>query len=101
MDILGLSTLAFLHAAMPGSATDPTTVGPCAPHDVIAAQLEEKYKEVSLGGGLSKSGYIVEIFASPSGSWTAVITVPNQPSCLMDAGEGWQTRVPPVLGDGI
>ena len=40
--------------------------------------------------GLASNGSMIEIFASPNGSWTIVMTQPDGVTCLMAAGESWE-----------
>jgi hypothetical protein len=41
--------------------------------------------------GRDSARQVVELFASSSGSWTMVVTTPNGTSCLVAAGENWDT----------
>ncbi len=46
---------------------------------------------VTTGGG------IVEVFVSPEGSWTLVVAQPNSMSCLIAAGQDWETLPQPKM----
>ena len=39
--------------------------------------------------GLSDKGAIIEIWAAPTGSWTALVSFPDGRTCLLDAGQGY------------
>jgi hypothetical protein len=63
----------------------------CGPRDEIAALLEKNYGERPVNRGLKMDGVLLEIFASGvTGTWTRVWTWPNDQSCVMGAGDGWQ-----------
>ncbi|MBD9528958.1 hypothetical protein [Paracoccus sp. PAR01] len=66
----------------------------CFPTPEIHAQLGDKYGEARLAVGLSQSGNILEIWAGPSGSWTALVTRPDGTSCVVDVGQGMQVVTP-------
>ena len=71
----------------------------CGPRTEIVAKLESKYGEtihaVGLAGG---GGGVVELLVSDeSGSWTLLFSKPNGMTCLLAAGESWET-VPPDGG---
>ena len=62
----------------------------CAQHDQVVKWLLKDYAEVPISIGLSSSGAVLEVFASPGGdTWTIVVTMPNGTSCLVANGEGW------------
>jgi hypothetical protein len=46
-----------------------------------------------VGQGLSVRGHLVEVFVSPKGSWTIVLSEPDGQSCFADAGDAWGTVV--------
>jgi hypothetical protein len=49
--------------------------------------------------GLSSTGSMLEVLTSPAGiSWTIITTLPNGMSCLVAAGENWESMMPFVVG---
>ena len=70
-------------------ATAASAVGPCASRSNIIALLKDNFGEVEVGQGLSSRGYLVEVFVSPAGNWTILLSQPDGQSCLADAGEAW------------
>lgn len=66
----------------------------CAERAVIVAELARDWGEVPRFRGLTAQGYLFELFLSPSGSWSAVATLPNGTACLVGAGADG-TDVPP------
>lgn len=63
----------------------------CLPHDSAGDKLRAEFGEKVLGRGVSSDGTLVEIFLSPSGTFTVIKTTPKGMSCVVDFGEGWQT----------
>lgn len=58
----------------------------CAPRAELLARVASKYREVPRLIGLTPQGNLVEIWASESGTWTAVITQPSGQSCITAVG---------------
>ena len=61
----------------------------CLPRERLATQLEEKFAETPVFWGLTSKGFLMEVFASKSGSWTLVVTNAAGLSCVRGAGEAW------------
>ena len=91
--ILASCLCAALLAAHPANAQSR-----CAPRANIVMNLESRYAEHLAGVGVAGSALIVELFVSVTGSWTLISTSTSGVSCLVAAGEDWES-VPPVLGD--
>ena len=64
----------------------------CGKRESIIAQLESKYKETRRSVGLQQGRGVVEVFASEGGTWTILVTDTRGTSCLMAAGEAFQTE---------
>ncbi len=62
----------------------------CGEHSTVVASLEKTYSEAPVSMGLASNGAVIEILASPSGSFTIILTQPNGLSCVMAAGESWE-----------
>lgn len=58
----------------------------CLPRDQMIAALHAQFGETRRAVGLDQRGG-VEVFASPSGSWTITITGPNGVACIISSGE--------------
>ncbi|MCF3935045.1 hypothetical protein L1787_16700 [Acuticoccus sp. M5D2P5] len=87
--VIAASALALLSVP----ATAARTV--CKDRNEIVEILSRKFGETQRSFGLQSNRQILELYASPNGSWTALITLPNGRSCVLGAGEGW-TEVPPA-----
>ena len=62
----------------------------CGDHAQITDRLGEEYAELRIGIGRIDDGRLIEIFASPGGTWTLLVTWPNGATCLFAWGDGWQ-----------
>ena len=53
--------------------------------------LATKYGETRRSIGLAANNTVMELFASPTGSWTITVTLPEGMTCLMASGQGFET----------
>ena len=67
----------------------------CGDRTTIAKTLSKKYKVAPIANGLTKDGVVIEVFASVSGLWTMILTLPTGESCFFASGESWENL--PVL----
>jgi formylmethanofuran dehydrogenase subunit D len=66
----------------------------CGPFDVVLANLREKYGEVVSVRALNKERNALVIFSNPkTGSWTAMVVMPNGTACGIDSGNGFDKYV--------
>jgi len=63
----------------------------CGSRQSISESLKKSYTEAPISMGLTSGGGVIEVFSSPKGTWTLVITQPNGMSCLIAAGQDWET----------
>lgn len=90
--------LALLLAA-PAAADEPAPQVACAAREKVVATLAREFDERVVAGGVTDGGgLIVEIFASATGTWTAVTTSPDGRSCLVQSGRGWRVVAPQPQG---
>ena len=72
---------------------------PCASHEAVSKQLEQRHAEVPVAMGLAASGKLLQVFASADGaSWTVVLIEPDGTSCIAASGQYWQTVTEKNLG---
>ncbi len=82
-------------------ADTPAAAGPllCDARVDVLQKLEGDYAETPVALGLANTGAVLEVLASAGGeSWTVILTTPDGTSCLVAAGEGWQTLPMVALG---
>ncbi|SHJ42132.1 hypothetical protein SAMN05444404_2037 [Ruegeria lacuscaerulensis ITI-1157] len=64
----------------------------CAPRPDVLQRLAETYGETRRGIGMARQGTVMEVFASDeTGTWTIIVTLPNGLTCLVAAGEAYET----------
>ncbi len=83
----------FHSSALPASALQ------CARREAVIAALADRYGETPQALGLGQNGFVMELHAAPSGSWTITITRPDGITCLLAAGDNFQPLTPPPPGD--
>lgn len=70
----------------------------CGNHDDVAKVLTAKYLETRHFMGVVNSRMVMEIFMSPQGTWTILVTDTNGTACVTATGEGWQDVPVAVAG---
>ena len=67
-----------------------SAVAPCGSHDAVAKSLTTKFKEARRVMGVVNAKAVMEIFMSPQGTWTVVVTDTNGTACIIATGQDWQ-----------
>ncbi len=70
----------------------------CGERAKFIVDLDKVYSETPVAMGLSSTGAVIEVLSSSSGTWTILITYPSGPTCMVAAGEAWDTLPLPVFG---
>jgi hypothetical protein len=83
--LIGVSFTALL--AAPASSAENI----CGKRDDIVSRLESGYQEYNSAMGMSTNGGLVELYTSENGTWTLMLSQPNGVSCLIAAGENWES----------
>ena len=65
----------------------------CAERETLIESLLNHYGEKRVFGGLKIDGIMMELFASPDGTWTEIWTWPNGTSCVMQDGRSHDINV--------
>lgn len=64
----------------------------CAPREAIVDRLANGFGETRQSIGLGSNNSVVEVFASEeTGSWSITVTSPNGLTCLVAAGQAFET----------
>lgn len=69
----------------------PAAALQCGQRDAVTITLAERYGESRRAIGLAQNGVVMELYAAPSGSWTITITRPDGMTCLVAAGDNFQS----------
>ena len=92
---LGLAGLILAPAAL---RAEPR----CADHQRVVDQLAQKFGEARRSIGLTSDDTVMELYASAdTGTWTLTATMPNGVTCLVAAGNNFETTKDtlPAKGD--
>lgn len=64
----------------------------CGDRDEIVRSLEQQFKESAQAVGVVDQNAVLEIFVSPTGTWTIIATGTDGNACLVSSGEGWDSK---------
>ncbi len=93
---LGIAA-AVLICALPLASTSANATM-CGERDKLLGQLTKKYKETSRGLGLSTGNKVLELYTSPTGTWSVLLTDPQGRTCVIAVGEAWHDVAKTALG---
>lgn len=96
LGFLALASVSLLSLA--ATAAEPAPGPVCGDHGAIKDALSKSYSEKPVAMGLASNGAVVEIFASQTGTFTIIMTEPTGRSCMLTAGESWES-IPRQLTD--
>lgn len=72
--------------------TTPSAASPlCGKRSAFVTQLKKRYAETPVSIGLASNGSMIEVFVSPSGSFSILVSRPEGISCMVTSGDNWQT----------
>ena len=93
------SAIALLTAGLVAGFLMPASAQTiCGERADFLAQLQKRHGETPSAIGLSSNGQVLEVLTSKGGSWTILITSPQGKTCLVAAGEAWESLPPVALG---
>jgi hypothetical protein len=92
--MLGAAALAAVTGLF--AVTPPAMAGPCGPRQAIVDGLAANFMEKRTAMGLTGAGQLLEIFVSPNGTWTIVVTVPSGQACIVAIGDTWMPEPKPL-----
>ena len=62
----------------------------CGDHKSLAKHLNDKFTEDLSATSRDARGRLMELYRSPSGSWTLVLILEEGPACILTAGSDWK-----------
>ena len=63
---------------------------PCAPRAEVVKSLGGLFSETPAARAIVADGALMEVFVSSEGTWTMLLTSPQQLSCLVGSGDNWE-----------
>lgn len=63
----------------------------CGERDEVVAELSQQFNETPMAVGQVDGNAVVEILVSETGSWTILATGTDGKSCIVSAGEGFES----------
>ena len=70
---------------------DLTTMSMCGEREQVVSELRQTFQEAPMAMGQVDGNAVVEIFASDNGTWTILATGTDGVSCIISAGEGFES----------
>ena len=87
-------TLAVVALSAPTGIAEETVKSTCESREAVLAYLSDQYSEAPVAMGVAKNGGLVEVLTSGAGStFTIIVTTPNGRTCMVAAGEGWESLI--------
>ncbi|UVK39980.1 hypothetical protein LHFGNBLO_001398 [Mesorhizobium sp. AR10] len=87
-----MATLVCL-AASASLAGPAGAASQCAARTDMVKALGERFHEQVTALGLVNPNVVLEVFVSDQGTWTILATDTRGQSCVVSAGEGWQSEI--------
>jgi len=82
---------AALAAFACASASEAFALGvQCAKHNTLVGMLSKKYSENPIAMGTVNEDRFMQLFVSPRGSWTILVTKTDGQACIVAAGQNWE-----------
>jgi hypothetical protein len=94
---LGLATAAAI-LTLPLLVPDASAALRCGNRHEMASALETRFNETRRVMGVINPRMVMEIFTSPKGTWTVLVTEIGGKACITATGEAWQQTPVPVAG---
>lgn len=95
--MLGLAC-ALLVSTSFASVVQAQSQSQCGPRDQIIKVLNAKFQENERAMGLINETAMMEVYISPQGTWTMVVTNEGGVSCVVAAGEAWDEMPTRIAG---
>jgi hypothetical protein len=73
-----------------GASDDQQTF--CGDRTMMVGKLAQEFKENPMAIGMVDQSAVLEIFVSDQGTWTILATGTDGTSCVLSAGEGWESK---------
>ncbi len=64
----------------------------CMHHENLVSFLSGRHDELPRALGLVADRGLMEVYVSPAGTWTIVMTTPTGVACIIAAGDTWEEQ---------
>lgn len=81
----------FQDAMPPALNANMLAMNMCGERERIVGELEQHFQESATAVGMVDDNAVVEVFVSQTGTWTIIATGTDGMSCVLSAGEGWES----------
>ena len=88
--LAGVAMLIFALTMHPATTVSQPEFN-CTGRSELQRYLGTAYAEKIVAVGMVNEQAIMEVYVADSGTWTVVLTSPAGVSCLVLAGQGWQS----------
>ena len=85
-----IAVLALIIAITSPALSQTPPGPPCGDREKIISYIAQKYKEAPRAMAITGGNSFMEIFVSPKGTWTTLVTEPTGRTCIVASGEGWE-----------
>ena len=94
----GFACVLVIGTLVAGLAASASAQSRCAPHGEIIKVLSGKYQEYRRALGVISEKAMMEVYISPKGTWTMLVTDEAGMSCVLAVGEAWDEMPIPLVG---
>jgi len=96
--IIGLACALAIGTLYSSVALSAQAQDQCGPREQVVKVLNAKYQESQRALGLINERAMMEVYISPAGTWTMVVTNEAGVTCVLAAGEAWDELPTKALG---
>ena len=72
----------------------------CGQRQHLVSHLGRAYSEQPANVGVAATGNLIEVLTSSGGTWTILVTDPKGVTCVVAAGESWESVPRVAAGPG-
>ncbi len=94
-------TVALAALLFPGTMPSASAQALCGKHSDILVKFADTYGEMPGALAITDQGGLLEVLVSPAGTWTMLLTMPGQLTCVVGTGQAWQPRPLEALQPGV
>jgi len=89
--VTALTALFFLAISSPAGVANQPAKSNCESRAAVLKFLSAQYAEAPVAMGVARNGGLIEVLTSGEGSFTIIVTTPDGLTCMVAAGDGWES----------